>query len=688
MALFQKPPQTPEEVEAAKPLDIPPDRVLDMDENEWYARVYRGDDIPQLTVRAVIMGSILGFFLAFTNLYIGLKTGWALGVGITACILSRAIWQWLMMMRLARTPMTILETNCAQSTASSAGYATGSAMVSAISAMLLLSATEMDPGGEHISWPVLAGWTFCLGVLGTVLAIPMKRNLINNERLKFPSGTAAAVTLQSLYSEGALAVKKARALLGAAMLGALVPVLIDLQLRTSKITSAVTGAIETVRDRALLPAASALFDWLPARGAAEVDGKLVSFKPSDWTMVMDHNPVMIAAGAIVGLRVAAYMALSGLLLIYGVGPEAYEYLWRNADGELVRAATHPGKAWKEIGIWLGVPIMVSSGLLSFALQWKTIVRAFGGLRGHAGGDGTTLPSAELHNDLVSRTEVPISWFIWGGGLGGAAVITLAQIHFGVPWYYGILAVLMTFFLALVACRATGESDITPVGAMGKLMQLTYGVLIPQSTTANVMTASITASSASSAADLLNDLKAGYLLGANPRRQFMAQFMGIFTGTIATVFGFYALVPDATKLTGANGKPPEFPAPAAQAWKAVAELFEQGIQNMHPMYQQAIFWGLALGVILVLLERALPRFRPWLPSATGIGLGLILPFNYPLSLFIGAVIAHIWTRWNKDHAESYLVPVAAGLIAGISIMGVIVALLNNLHVIDRLVAALG
>lgn len=88
MGLFQKAPSTPEEVERAKPLAIGPDEVLEFDEDRWYAEVYRGNDFPQLTIRAVLMGSALGFLLAFTNLYIGLKTGWALGVAITACILA------------------------------------------------------------------------------------------------------------------------------------------------------------------------------------------------------------------------------------------------------------------------------------------------------------------------------------------------------------------------------------------------------------------------------------------------------------------------------------------------------------------------------------------------------------------------------------------------------------------------
>jgi uncharacterized oligopeptide transporter (OPT) family protein len=475
------------------------------------------------------------------------------------------------------------------------------------------------------------------------------------------------VTLQSLYSQGGDAVAKARALMGAALAGAVFPILIELNLRTEEVKNAVTGAIEKVRSP-LLPAHSSLFDWLPTPGSWLDSPALAKFKPSDWTMAFDHNPVMIAAGVLVGLRTSIWMMVGSLTLIFAVGPIAFETPWLSpVTDATVGAVTSPGRAWKEIGIWLGVPIMVASGLLSFAFQWRTIVRAFSGL---AGG------SSVGEDPRVQSTEVPISWFMWGGAFSGAFVVWIGHAYFHIPWSYGVLAVILTFFLSLVAARATGESDITPIGAMGKIMQLTYGVLIPQSTTANLMTASITSSAAGSAADLLNDLKSGYLLGANPRRQFMAQMLGVISGTAATVLGFFILVPDATALTGADGVAPKFPAPAAQAWKAVAEVFKHGLDNMHPMHQEAISWGLGIGAVLVIAETFLPKVKEWVPSATGIGLGLILPFQYPFAMLLGAVIAALWSRSAPQNSKKFMVPVAAGAIAGISIAGVLVAVINN------------
>ncbi len=652
MALLQKPASTPEEIEAGRPLDIPPHEVAEMDEEEWYARAYRGDDVPQLTVRAVLMGSILGFFLAFTNLYIGLKTGWHLGVAITACILSYVIWQSLLAAKIAKTPMSILENNCMQSTASAAGYSTGGTFVSAIAALVMLSATEANPAGEHLPWPILASWTFLLALLGVSLAIPMKRNMINQERLKFPSGLAAAATLQSLYASGAEASRKAKALLWASLFGAAFPPLIDLNL----------GERFTAP---LLPGTLNIFNgWLPVLGANRETGE--AYQPSDWTMTWDVNPVMIAAGMIVGLRITVWMMIGALILIFVAGPIGLDTAFVTENGDTIYATTRGVRAWKEIGLWIGAPIMVSSGLIAFLFQWRTILRAFQGLTG-----GSGEPSA--HADV----EVPMSWFIGGAGAAGIGIIILAQLYFEVPFLYGALAVVLTFFLALVAARATGESDITPTGAMGKIMQLTYGVLIPQSATANLMTAGITAGAAGASADLLNDLKSGYLLGANPRRQFIAQASGIFTGTFATVLGFYMLVPDATALNGTDARAPDFPAPAAQAWRAVAEVFRDGISSMHPMHQQAIVIGLIIGAVLVIGEQMFPKVKTWLPSATGLGLGFILPFQYPLSMLVGAIIAALWTKYDEKNAEDYIVPIASGVIAGVSIIGVIVAVLNNI-----------
>ncbi len=642
MSLLQRPAGTPEDIAAGRPLAIQPAEVATFDEETWYRRAFRGEDAPQLTLRAVVMGSLLGFLLAFTNLYVGLKTGWGLGVAITACIVSFSLWNLCLRIGLARSPLSILESNCMQSTASAAGYSTGSTMVSATPALLLLSVTAQDPNGRHLPWPVLAGWTFFVALLGVALAIPMKRNMINQEKLRFPSGIAAAVTLQSLYSQGKEAAAKGKALFYAALVAAVPPVIMDLPFRRPSARHPYKG---------LVPDTSSIFDWIPVPGRDPQTG--VACAASDWNFVLDNKLVMIAAGALTGPRICFSMVLGGLVLMYWIGPIALA----------IGAAQGAGRAWRDIGIWIGAPMMISAGLLTFFTQWRTILRAVGGL-------GRTSKAS------YATAEVPGSWFLGLGLVATAGVLFIGHTHFGIPWHLGLIAVLLTFFLSLVACRATGESDITPIGAMGKVTQLVYGVLIPQNATANLMTASITANAAASSADLLTDLKSGYLLGAHPRRQFLAQLVGVFAGTAATVIGFHLLVPDARMLTGAGGTQPVFAAPSAQTWLAVAKLFQEGISHLHPMARDGMVWGSLVGAALAVLEILLPRHRRFIPSPIGLGLGLILPFFNPFSMLLGAAAAWLWSRRSPVRAERYVVPVSSGIIAGESIVSVAIALLNN------------
>src|SRR5512133_3777163 len=105
--------------------------------------------------------------------------------------------------------------------------------------------------------------------------------------------------------------------------------------------------------------------------------------------------------------------------------------------------------------------------------------------------------------------------------------------------------------------------------------MTIGAIHPGSATTTLMSANVVSSAAISSADLLTDLKSGYLLGANPRKQFIAQFSGIFIGTLVTVLAFSIIVPNASVL-GTD----QFPAPAAQSWRAVALTMSQGINQLH------------------------------------------------------------------------------------------------------------
>jgi uncharacterized oligopeptide transporter (OPT) family protein len=633
--LFQKPPATPAESGAGGPPGLAPAEVAALDEPAWQERAFLGEQ-PQLTLRAVLTGSALGFLLALTNLYVGLKSGLGVTVAITACVLSFAGWGALARAGLVRTPLSLLESNCMQATASSAGYSTGSTVIAAMAALLLASVGPRSPAGRHLPWPVLAAWTAALAALGVAMALPLRRTLLERERLPFPSGTATAVTLHALYGRAAEGLGKARALLYAALASGLVPLFTDLQLRAGE------GGRQP-----LLPASSPIFDWLAGRGARAGAG------PSAWGVVLDHRLAMVGAGALVGWRVSASAVLGGLLLAGWVGPAAL------AAG----AVGAPGDAGTVVGTWVGAAVLVASGLLELALGWRTLARALrAGPRGGAG----------------PGPAVPASWTTTLMVLAAGAVIAVGQLFLAIPWPLGALAIAVTFALTAVACRATGETDVTPSGPLAQLVQLGSGALAPANASASLGAAGITAGASASAADLLTGLRTGRLLGAHPRRQVAAHLVGIAAGTLATTWGFHLLVPDATALTGAAGRPPAFAAPAAHAWLAVTQLLGGGLGGLHPLARAGLVAGAVAGAALALLEALAPRLRRWLPSATGLGLGFLLPFSIPLSLLIGATAAWLWSRRRPASAERALVPVASGMMAGESLAGVLVALLNQLR----------
>ena len=642
---MSQPESVPQEETAPAP--SPPGEPEDV-EHKWLREVYQGDHMPQLTVRAVLMGLVLGSFMAFSNLYVALKTGWLLGVAITACIMSWAIFKALRPI-LGSEP-SILETNCMQSTASAAGYSTGSTLISAFSAYLMIN-KAMPP------WPIVMGLVFSLAMLGVFMAIPMKRTMVNIEQLPFPSGTAAAETLRSLYTAGAEAMKKARSLFVSMGLGAGVAFLRDgMADLTERFKWGSWAGWFTLPN--FLPVSS----WLTKLGAGRA---AVVFDHKGYTFSFELSTILVGAGAIMGIRVATSM-LIGAVLCYGVCAPLMHHMPAHGGTMVINELGYGHIVrWS---LWGGVALMTTAALLNFGLQWRTVARALSGI-----GAMFRKKDESRAEDPLDQIEVPSSWFVIGTLVSGALCIALNFWAFHIALWLGALAVLISGVLAIVACRAPGETDTTPIGALGKITQLTYGVLIPQNITANLMTANVTSSIASSSADLLTDLKSGYLLGANPRKQFLAQFFGVFAGTLVAVPGYYLLVPRADVL-GSD----KFPAPAAQVWKGVAELLANGTDQLHPSVLWAMAVGGALGIVLTLLEKAFPKHRHLIPSPTGIGLAFVIPAWNSMSMFLGALIAWVLEKKRPATAETYTIPVASGFIAGESLMGVLVAVFGVLY----------
>ncbi|MBX9688594.1 MAG: OPT/YSL family transporter [Candidatus Obscuribacterales bacterium] len=621
------------EIQEAQIIEQESSSIKSYEERElhWYKNVYQGDNVPQLTVRALVMGGVLGMLMSISNLYTHIKLGWGFGVAITACVLSFVIWRTFMILIPRLSKMSILESNCMQSTASAAGYSTGSTVGMAFGAYLLIE-------GHHLPWHLCAIWTFATAMLGVMLAVPMKRQMINKEQLPFPSGIAAAETLKSLYGGSKEAVYQAYSLVVSLVLGALTGIASKGEWAWQKTVG--------FKLPELVP-----FN-LTFQGFKMESLRGFGFEPS---------LLLLAAGMIVGMRVSLSMFISAVILYFAFGPWLVTNHIIESGGKIV-------SAW---ALWAGTAIMVSSGLTAFALQWKTIVRTFANVNT---GNDTSEHASELA--AMNNLEVPLKWCVLGAIPFAILLAVVMFLSFKISLPLGLFAVLLSFLLALVACRATGETDITPTGAMGKVSQLTYAVLCPGNITANLMTASVTANTAIASADLLTDLKSGYILGANPRKQFFAQLTGVFFGVLAVVPAWYLMIPTKEVLESYNP-------PATTIWKAVAEALSRGIDSVPQSAQIGIMIGLALGFLLTLIDHFFPKLKKFTPSAMGLGLAWVMPFQNALAFLLGASAALIWKKVHEKSAEIYTIPVASGAIAGESLASAFIAILSALAALGLL-----
>ena len=237
--------------------------------------------------------------------------------------------------------MTILENNCMQSTASSAGYSTGGTLISAFAAYIIVNHQSM-------SVPLMLAWVFFLSVLGVTMAIPMKRQMINIEQLRFPSGIAAAETLRALHAKSSRGLRAAKALGLAGLIAAI-------DKFWAEGLSTISASLEPFSSEALL---ISLQKWLLGSHYAAWSGRTVIFS---WDFIF------VAAGAIIGMRVCATMLVSGSLCWAVVVPVL------QAKGVIEGAGFAAIVQWT---LWFGASCMVAAGTVEFRAELAHRIESF------------------------------------------------------------------------------------------------------------------------------------------------------------------------------------------------------------------------------------------------------------------------------------------------------------------------
>ncbi|HLE01131.1 MAG TPA: OPT family oligopeptide transporter [Bdellovibrionota bacterium] len=610
-------------------------RTMTLEEKDrwWLKNVFRGD-MPQLTIRSALTGMLLGGVLSLTNLYVGIKTGWTLGVGISSVILSFAFFKLLSKMRLGHE-MTLLENNAMQSIATSAGYMTAP-LISSLAAYMVVTQKPI---------PILHSlvWIILLNLLGVLFAFPLKKRFINDEQLPFPEGFAAGIVMDNLHSDqGREGIFKAKILAGGAALSAMIEIF-----RSEKFMEAIRLKFLVIPE---------YWDefiykfWTP---------KILDTPLKDLTIRVDTSIVMVAAGGLMGTKTALSLLLGAFINYFLLAPI------------LIQKGIIVGTGFKNITMWAlwgGVAMMTTSSLYSFLSKPQVIITSFKGLFGRNKGK----------QDILKDIELPMKVFLIGIPVVGALTVWAGHSFFGVHWSMGIIAIPLVFLFTLIAVNATGLTSITPTGALGKLTQLTYSVLSPGNVTTNIMTAGITGEAAGSASNLLMDIKPGYMLGGKPRHQAIGHVLGIFAGAFVAVPVFYAIFHGDLSLLISD----KLPMPAAQIWRAVAEILTKGLSFLHPTAQLAIAVGALIGLGLEIINQRTHGKFPI--SGVGLGLAFVLKFTDSLAMAIGALFFWYMGRTLKNKkGVAYRVFIdnqetaCAGAIAGGSIIGLVLILVETL-----------
>jgi putative OPT family oligopeptide transporter len=576
--------------------------TLEEKDKWWLTTVFRGN-MPQLTLRAALTGMLLGGLLSLTNLYVGAKTGWTLGVGITSVILAYGLFRVLARSGLV-SEFTVLENNAMQSIATAAGYMT-SPMISSLAAYMMVT--------NHVipMWQTMA-WIVVLALLGVLFAFPFKRRFINDEQQPFPEGRAAGIVMDALHhGDAAASLLKAKLLALCVVVSAAVKFL----------------QAESIMALARIPAVPEFLDELiyERTGTPKILGTPVT----NLTLRPEFDLVMIGTGGLMGMRTAGSLFLGALVNYAILAPLMIHSgdIVPNAKGTI---------GFREItfwSLWCGVAMVTAASIVSFFAKPQVLIGSFTKL----------FRRSEQSSDVLRDIELPLSVSIVGIPILGAVVIYMAHAFFGVEYWLGLVALMLVSVFCLIAINSTGLTSITPIGAMGKLTQLTFGALAPGNRETNLMTAGITGEVASHSANLLSDIKPGYMLGAKPRQQAMGHALGVLAGALLSVPVFYIvflkLQPDnafsvqAPHIDQVDFSP--YPMTAATIWKAVADILSKGLETIPPTAQVAALIGIVIGAAFEVARFLTRNKMPLSPVA--LGLGFVIPFFTCLSMFLGALV---------------------------------------------------
>ena len=536
----------------------------------------------EITAAGVILGILQGLLMTAAFVYSGLKLGFTLGGSTIAAILGFAVLKGIM------KKGTIIENNINQTIASGINI-TGAGLIFTLPALLLMG-IKFDI--LTMTLAAIAG-----SLMGVAVIIPLRKQMIDLERLRFPSGTAVGAILKS---PGA-GMEKAMLLLGGVLLSAGLVILIK---------------------KGLVPDKLEVGQWLnmPLYMQTAIGLSLMNF----------------GAGLLSG-KGGLPFALGGVLAYWVLAPIAVKTGWAEPMGKSPEVLNNfvYGTMLRPVGIGL----LIGGALMG-------VVKAFPAIKGAL----KSLSQAAKAGFKASE-EIPIKYIYFGVGgsfvmLFLAAMFGAENVNVGTAILISAVGTVWLGLAGLIVAECTGATDISPLSGLALIAITLMLVLTQNNVIAAVLIGVAVCVATSQCADMMQDLKTGYLVGGIPLKQQVVQIAVAWIGPIAAMATILFLWK-----TQGFGPGKALPAPQADALQSMIK----GVVGGHVPVNRYLAGG-ALGTVLSLL--------PVGGLGVLVGLAMYLPFYITLGYGIGC-LANIGLEkiFSARWIEEKIVPFAAGLIVG-------------------------
>ncbi len=560
-------------------------------------------DRPEFTLRAVLIGILVATFIGFTYPQIVLRLGFGPNMSVVSAFLGFIIIS--IIGKLVAKKGNRFEYNIVQTAGTAAGQQ--GFMVIVLAAFDLLAAKPELGTKIELSTLQIFLWLTTAGALGVLLAVPLRKHYIDEEKLTFADGTAAGETL----------------------------ILLDTNYRAAKrgiwalTIGGLAGFIHTLTSQAarwrIFPEQRSFGEW----------GTQLHLGTS-WSLLS------VASGMLVGLRVTVSMGLG--MAVWFFVPDMLK------DQGIITAFDY--RSMLRWIMWPALGLMVSGGLTALALKWKLIVRTF----------------KDIKVTSIDSTDFPIKWVAIGSVVLSVALIALQKIALDQPVWLSVAAILISIPVMLVGTRVLGETNWAPISTMANMVQVFFAGLAPGNIAANMFGSGMSGTVAANGEHLMQDYKAGKLIGSNNRYLTYMQLIALPFGALAVAIVYpllkaqkgigpdrYGLAPEyASQVTEAG-----LSAPASVRWAGMAEALSKGLDQL-PQYA---LWAFAVGCVLGIVFTLLEGKSKWIPSATSMGLGMLIEGYYVLAMVIGGVIQHLWSRANPKQEGELAIPLSSGVIVG-------------------------